>query len=111
MIITLTESAKQHIQKMLENKPENSAFRLSIKKTGCSGYMYMPEIVSEKKESDVVVDANTFLIFIDESAVPFIKGTEIDYVKKGLGVYQLEFHNPNAEGLCGCGESFQIKDQ
>src|SRR3989338_10551100 len=105
MIITLTPVAKAHIQKMLENKGENAVFRLSIKQTGCSGYMYVPEIVLQKKETDIEIRDIDLLIYIDHDAVPLIKGTEIDYVKKSLGVSQLEFHNPNAEGLCGCGES------
>ncbi|PIZ03965.1 MAG: Fe-S cluster assembly scaffold SufA [Gammaproteobacteria bacterium CG_4_10_14_0_8_um_filter_38_16] len=108
-MITLTAAATEHIQKMLEKKGENATFRLSIKQTGCSGYMYIPEIVFEKKESDVVVHADPILIYIDENAVTMIKGTVIDYVKKSLGQSQLEFNNPNAAGLCGCGESFQIR--
>ena len=108
-MITLTSAAKDHIQKMLEKKGQNAAFRLSVKQTGCSGYMYVPEVVFEKMNSDVVDDKNGFLIYIDEKSVPLLQGTEIDYVKKGLGVYQLEFHNPNADSLCGCGESFNLR--
>src|SRR3990167_5178050 len=110
-MITLTDSAKQHIQKMLENKGKNAAFRLSVKQTGCSGYMYVPEIVLQKKETDIEIRDNDLLIYIDDDAVPLIKGTKMDYVKKSLGVSQLEFYNPNAEGLCGCGESFQLKGE
>lgn len=111
MIITLTPAAKAHIQKMLENKGKSAAFHLSVKQTGCSGYMYVPEIVSQKKETDAEIHDDDLLIYIDHDAVPLIKGTQIDYVKKSLGVYQLVFHNPNAEGLCGCGESFQISKE
>lgn len=108
-MIKLTDSAISHIQTMLKNKGENAAFRLSIKKTGCSGYMYVPEIVTEKKESDIEVRQSNLIIYIDNDAAPLIQGTVVDYVKKGLGVSQLEFQNPNAESLCGCGESFNLK--
>ncbi len=108
-MITLTESAIVHIQTMLKNRGESAAFRLSIKKTGCSGYMYVPEIVAEKKESDIEVHESNLTIFIDKDAAPLIQGTVVDYVKKSLGVSQLEFRNPNAESLCGCGESFNLK--
>ncbi|HLB57143.1 MAG TPA: iron-sulfur cluster assembly accessory protein [Coxiellaceae bacterium] len=108
-MITLTAEAKLHIKKMLENKPRNAAFHLSIKKTGCSGYMYVPEIILEKKETDIEVRESDLLIYIDRNAMELIKGTQIDYVKKGLGSSQLVFNNPNAEGVCGCGESFQIR--
>lgn len=107
-MITLTEAAKAHIQKMLENKGENAALRLSIKKTGCSGYRYVPEIVTTQKESDIALSEFNLPIYIDETSLPLIKNTVIDYVKKSVGVSQLEFKNPNASGVCGCGESFNV---
>lgn len=109
-MITLTDAAKAHIQMMLKSKPENAVFRLSIKKTGCSGYQYVPEIVETKNETDIVVSVADFTVCIDEKSAALMKGTQIDYVKKSLGVSQLEFKNPNAESLCGCGESFNLKE-
>jgi iron-sulfur cluster assembly protein len=110
-MISFTEAAKSHIENMLKNRGNNAAFRLSIKKTGCSGYMYVPEIVTEKKESDIELLESNLLIYIDQDVAPLIKGTVVDYVKKSLGASQLEFKNPNAQSLCGCGESFQIKQE
>lgn len=110
-MIKFTEAALSHIQKMLVNRGENAAFRLSVKKTGCSGYMYVPEIVNTKKDSDIEIRESDLIIYIDHDAVPLIKGTVVDYVKKSLGVSQLEFQNPNAESLCGCGESFNLKKE
>lgn len=108
-IISFTEVAKNHIQSMLK---KNSVFRLSIKKTGCSGYRYMPEILSEKKLGDVEVQASDdWSVYVDPDCVDKIKGITVDYVKKNFGVSQLEFHNPNAESLCGCGESFNLKEK
>lgn len=108
-MITVTEAAKAHIKKMLINRGENPAFRLSVKKTGCSGYMYVPEIVNAKKESDIEMRDGDLLIYIDHSSALLLKGTVVDYVQKNLGLSQLIFNNPNAESLCGCGESFNLK--
>ena len=109
-MMTVTAAAKKHIQNMLKNNGENALFRLWVKKTGCSGYMYQPEIVYAKKETDIEVRVSDLFIYIDYDAVKLIAGTEIDYVKKSLGVSQLVFNNPNAEGVCGCGESFTLKN-
>ncbi len=109
-IISLTTAAEAHIIKMLAQKPNAIGFRLSVKQTGCTGYMYMPEIVGESAPDDLQVKQNDFTIYIDKSAVNMIQGTEIDYVKKGLGVSQLVFNNPNAKSLCGCGESFNLRE-
>ncbi|MCX7125661.1 MAG: iron-sulfur cluster assembly accessory protein [Gammaproteobacteria bacterium] len=114
-MITLTAAAKQHIKIMLMEvgalATTKTAFRLSVKQTGCSGYMYVPEIVEhKKKETDIEIKTPDLLIYIDTESAEILKGTEIDYVKKGLGLYQLEYHNPNADSLCGCGESFNLKN-
>ena len=110
-IIFLSKTAENHIKSMLLKKGKNYFFRLWIKKTGCSGYMYMPEIVETKKSTDIEIKTNHLAIYLDSECISKITGTEIDYVQKGLGVSQLVFHNPNAESLCGCGESFQIKQK
>ncbi|OGT33627.1 MAG: hypothetical protein A3C44_01765 [Gammaproteobacteria bacterium RIFCSPHIGHO2_02_FULL_39_13] len=108
-MIILTNSAKAHIQNMLEKKGKNAVFRLSIKKTGCSGYQYQPEIVNEKNELDIEIRESDLPIYIDSTVADIIEGTVVDYVKKNLGISQLEFKNPHADSVCGCGESFQIK--
>lgn len=111
-IISFTEVARNHIQNMLKKHGKNHVFRLSIKKTGCSGYMYVPEIFPEKKSEDHEVKLDDhFFIYLDPDCIDKIKGTTVDYVKKNFGVSQLEFHNPNAESLCGCGESFNLKEK
>ena len=47
-IISLTEKANDHLKsKIADNK--GMGFRLSVKKTGCSGYAYVPEIINTKK--------------------------------------------------------------
>lgn len=69
----------------------------------------MPDIVESKKENDIEIIISDIKIFIDPDCVAKIQGTEIDYVKKAMGLSQLIFNNPNADSLCGCGESFNIK--
>lgn len=110
-MITLTDSAKSHIQNMLKNKGENAVFRLSLKKTGCSGYQYVPEIVFEKKENDIALQVSGLEVYLDSKSMNLMDGTVIDYVQKSLGVSQLVFSHPRAESVCGCGESFKISDQ
>src|SRR3990167_5525512 len=109
-MITFTETAINHIKKMLINRGENPAFRLSVKKTGCSGYMYVPEIVNAKKESDVDMSVPDVLVYIDKASLPMLEGTVVDFVVKNLGMSHLVFNNPNADSMCGCGESFNLKN-
>ena len=108
-MITFTDAAINHIKKMLINRGENPAFRLSVKKTGCSGYMYVPEIVNIKKDTDVEMSVPGVLVYIDKASLPMLEGTVVDFVVKNLGMSHLVFNNPNADSMCGCGESFNLK--
>ena len=111
-ILTLTDAAIKHIKNIIEQRGHGIGFHLSIKKTGCSGYMYVPNIIDEVNKDDVVIDAAADLkVYLDPACVGVIRGTTLDFVKKDLGMEQLQFNNPNVEGLCGCGESFKLKDE
>lgn len=111
-IIKLTDAAVAHINKTIEQRGGGIGLRLSIKVTGCSGYMYNPEIIDEKKSDDIqMVTPEGLQIFIDPDCVDIIKGTTLDFVKKELGQHQLLFINPNVASECGCGESFNLKEK
>lgn len=109
-ILSFTEAAKKHILKQITANGGNH-FRLSIKRTGCSGYMYVPDIVSQAEQDDVIITQfDQHQILLDAKFVDLVQGTQVDYVSKSLGMKQLIFNNPNAESLCGCGESFTIPE-
>ena len=46
-------------------------------------------------------------VVVDAESLPLVDGTELDFVKEGLNE-AFRFHNPNAAGECGCGESFNV---
>lgn len=104
--IQLTEAAKRHVLQYLQKQGGRKGIRLSIKKTGCSGMSYVIDYV-DSAESDIVVSIPEFLVCIDKSSYPYLKGLAIDYVKQGLNG-KFVFTNPNETGQCGCGESFTI---
>ena len=111
-ILEVTPAAMTHIKKMMLRHPGATAFRLSVKRTGCSGYMYVPEIVVSAKEGDInAYQQNDLMVYLDPKALPMLKGTTIDLVTKTLGMEQLAYRNPNTDSLCGCGESFTLKEE
>ncbi len=110
-LITLTPAAQAHIQSIMQRHEGAVGFRLSVTHTGCSGYMYAPEIITEANDQDLVVYVNSSLmIYIDPHCIQYIQGLEIDFVKKSLGIEQLVYNNPNVDTTCGCGESFSLKE-
>ncbi|MGG4774192.1 iron-sulfur cluster assembly accessory protein [Alcaligenaceae bacterium 429] len=106
MAITLTESAAKHINHHL-SKNDAQAMRLSVRLTGCSGMAYKWDYVSAGNEGDQVFEEHGITVYVDPKALPFIDGTEIDFVREGLSS-SFKFHNPNEAASCGCGESFTI---
>ena len=109
--ITITQSAVTYITKMLA-KNAGGGLRLSIKKTGCSGYSYLPEIVSEGRSGDTVIDVQGVSIILDTTWLHLLDGVQIDYIeeeKSGLKQKRLLFTNKKEAGRCGCGESFHIE--
>lgn len=110
-MISFTPAAIEHIKKMLHKEAEGIGFRLSVKKTGCSGYAYVPEIIKQTKEADLQITTDDLHVYIDPACVEYIKGVVIDYTADTVGLKQkrLVFINPNEKNRCGCGESFTIE--
>jgi iron-sulfur cluster assembly accessory protein len=109
-MIQLTDLAADHIASIVAGHKDGIGFRISIKETGCSGYMYVPEIVDQEGEDDIRVDTpQGVVVFIDYRWLSVLQGTTIDLVTEDLGQKRLQFNNPNVDTACGCGESFGIK--
>jgi iron-sulfur cluster assembly protein len=113
IMITLTSSAQAHIQKMIE-KTQACGFRLSIKKTGCSGYTYLPQVIEAIHPHDEVVNIDGLKIYLDTAWLDLLQDVQIDYQeedKNGLKQKRLIFKNTKEAGRCGCGESFHVNEE
>lgn len=108
--INLTERAAKHIKSYLSGQDEGIGLRIGVKPTGCSGYQYVIEAANEINEHDHVFESNGVKIVTDGQSLHYLAGTELDYVREGLNS-GFKFNNPNVEETCGCGESFNIKQQ
>jgi iron-sulfur cluster assembly accessory protein len=107
--ITISNAALQHIVGYLSKEGAHRGIRLSVKKTGCSGYAYAVEYVSESNDQDWLMTlTDGYWLCVDAASYPVLKGTHIDYVRQGLNG-KLIYSNPNQAGQCGCGESFTVE--
>ncbi len=107
MAITISANAQERITHFLNKRGKGIGLRIGVKTTGCSGLAYKLEFVDFKKDNDLEFIVNNIMILIDEQSLPFLNGIELDYVKNGLQE-GFNFTNPNAKGICGCGESFTV---
>ena len=76
------------------------------KKVGYSGYAYTFDYADALRAGDQVFESHNVMLMIDAIGLPFLDGSQLDFVKEGFNE-TLKFDNPNAE--CGCGESFNLK--
>ncbi|AGA33498.1 Iron binding protein SufA for iron-sulfur cluster assembly [Thioalkalivibrio nitratireducens DSM 14787] len=106
--VKATDKAVRHILKQMETDPSAIGFRLEVKRTGCSGWMYVVDLAREPRDEDLIFNvADGLDIFVDKKSFEFVHGTEIDFISEGL-TRHLVFNNPNVTAECGCGESFSI---
>ncbi len=105
--VIITPAAAKHFAKQLE-KEHADAVRLSVKESGCTGFMYVMDLVNEPSDGDLVLDVSDQVkVFLDQKSLPVLQGTEVDYELEGVN-RTIKFKNPNAKDHCGCGESFNI---
>jgi iron-sulfur cluster assembly protein len=108
--IILTDDATRHVVSYLKKHETSCGIRLSVKKTGCSGLSYVVDYVDAPLPEDITMQLDhDYLICVDKSSFPYLKGMQVDYVKQGLNS-KFVFDNPNQTGQCGCGESFTVKE-
>jgi iron-sulfur cluster assembly protein len=108
-ILTMTATAKDYYRRILDAHSNSAKLHISVKKSGCSGLKYETQVVNNIAPTDLLCDCEGFQVWIDKESIPFIQGSEIVLEKLGPKQSQIKFYNPNADNLCGCGESFNLK--
>ena len=107
--VSVTPAARAHLRQTLRagNAP---AIRLSVKESGCTGYMYVLDLADAAGDGDLALRVDSdVLLLVDRASIPVLRGTTIDFVREGLNSL-LRFDNPNVQDQCGCGESFNVKE-
>ena len=78
---------------------------------GLQGHERVPrratDLDPERASDDLVIERDGAVVLIDPTSLPFMSGSEIDFVDDLLG-QSFQVNNPNATASCGCGTSFSI---
>lgn len=108
-MITVSDTAKQKIKQLLEQRGKGAGIRVGVKTTGCSGLAYTLEYVDEYTAEPGTTNfaQPDFVVLVDAKSLAYLNGLTIDWVKKGLNE-GFDFVNPNERDRCGCGESFRV---
>jgi iron-sulfur cluster assembly accessory protein len=105
--VSISERAAKRIARILESEPGGTALRISVSGGGCSGFQYSFDLDASRLPDDLVVERDGAVVLIDSVSLPFVSGSEIDFVEDLIG-QSFQVHNPNATASCGCGTSFSI---
>jgi iron-sulfur cluster assembly protein len=108
-MITVTESAAGHIQKLLAKQAmESGGLRIGVKAGGCSGFEYLFAWEAAPRSDDLIFDGpNGVRVWIDPRSHRVLDGTTLDY-DQALLSRGFVFQNPQAKSTCGCGTSFSV---
>jgi iron-sulfur cluster assembly protein len=104
----LTEAAAERIKAVMAQADTPVAgLRVGVKNGGCAGMEYTMNYADQVAPGDEVIEDKGVKLLIDQKAVLFLLGTEMDFKVDKLSS-QFVFNNPNQTSACGCGESVQL---
>jgi iron-sulfur cluster assembly protein len=107
--ITLTDTAAVKIKDLLGAQEEaDQALRVAVRGGGCSGFQYSLAL-DKRRDDDHVFENSGVSVVVDPTSMQFVYGSQVDYVD-GLQGAGFQVNNPNVVAACGCGSSFQVRD-
>jgi iron-sulfur cluster assembly protein len=108
--IVLSDKAVEKIGELLggQDEAEGQALRVAVRGGGCSGFQYALAF-DRAKDEDHVFEVDGVAVVVDKTSMQFVFGSEVDYVE-GLQGAGFQVNNPNVVAACGCGSSFQVKE-
>jgi iron-sulfur cluster assembly protein len=108
--ITLTDKAAAKIDELLSAQEDGGeqALRVAVRGGGCSGFQYALAFDRAKPDDHVFEDRGVSVL-VDKVSMQFVFGSEVDYVE-GLQGAGFSVNNPNVVAACGCGSSFQVRE-
>jgi iron-sulfur cluster assembly accessory protein len=106
--VAITDVAAEKIRALVEAGDGEQALRIAVRGGGCSGFQYALALDATKPD-DNVFEHNGVSVAVDKVSMQFVFGSQVDYVD-GLQGAGFTVNNPNVVAACGCGSSFQVKE-
>ena len=107
--IKISDVAAGKLRELLDGQQEtDQALRIAVRGGGCSGFQYALAL-DKRKDEDTVFEHNGVSVVVDKVSMQFVFGSEVDYVE-GLQGAGFAVNNPNVVAACGCGSSFQVRE-
>ena len=104
--IALTDVAAAKVSSLLAQEGRDDLYlRVAVQPGGCSGLRYQLYFDDRNQDGDVTRTYGDVKVVVDKMSDPYLMGATVDFVdtieKQGFTI-----DNPNAQGSCACGDSF-----
>lgn len=104
--LALTEAASSKVASLLAQEGRDDLYlRVSVQPGGCAGLRYQLYFDDRTMEGDIARTYGAVKVVVDKMSDPYLMGATVDFVdtieKQGFTI-----DNPNAQGSCACGDSF-----
>lgn len=107
--VTLSDVAAEKIKQLTTtDESGDQALRIAVRGGGCSGFQYALAL-DQVKPDDNVFEEQGVSVVVDKVSMQFVFGSQVDYVD-GLQGAGFTVNNPNVVAACGCGSSFQVRE-
>src|SRR3546814_1952192 len=80
---------------------------LSTPRRGCSWLSYSVDYFTSANPMDERIDTPGGALFVDGASILYLIGSTMDWTEDDFAA-GFVVNNPNAQGSCGCGESFTV---
>jgi iron-sulfur cluster assembly protein len=110
--IGFSEKGAEKVREFLASQDGDTSaagLRVGVRGGGCSGFQYQLAF-DEQRDGDAIFEVSGLKILVDAQALPYVDGSEIDYVDSLQGA-GFQVNNPNVVAACGCGSSFRVEDE
>jgi iron-sulfur cluster assembly protein len=110
--VTFSDKGAEKVREFLDSQGADvtsAGLRVGVRGGGCSGFQYQLAF-DEQRDGDAVFDDHGLKILVDGPSLPYVDGSQIDYVDSLQGA-GFQVNNPNVVAACGCGSSFRVADE
>ena len=110
--VLFTEKGAEKVREFLDSQGADvtsAGLRVGVRGGGCSGFQYQLAF-DDQHDGDAVFEHQGLRILVDAQSLPYVDGSEIDYVEALTGA-GFQVNNPNVVAACGCGSSFRVAEE
>ena len=110
-LLTLSDAAVRELKALLAAKDASptAGLRLGVQRGGCAGMQYTMQ-VAEPQDGDHLIERDGARVFVAADSEEFLRGCAVDF-SDDLTDSGFRIVNPNAARSCGCGTSFEAKEE